>query len=139
MEKKKTNIFTIIIIILAFVILAGGLFAVYRIFIEKPTEGSKTITVDVVKADGSKDNYKIKTDAEYLKEAIDKDGRIKLDGSSSEYGFFLTTVNGITTDSANEEWWCVMVDGESALTGIDQLPVQDGGNYELIFTVGYEY
>ena len=60
-----------------------------------------------------------------------------IEGEESEYGLFVTEVDGIEADSANQEWWCLTINGEMASTGVDSTPVEDGGKYEFTLTVGY--
>ena len=99
------------------------------------TEGAKSFTLEVVLADGSSTEHKVSTDAEFVGEALLAEGLI--DGSTSEYGLFVTTVNGVTANDANQEWWCLTIDGESSMYGVDQVPVTDGGHYEFTLTVGW--
>ena len=60
-----------------------------------------------------------------------------IEGSESEYGLFVTKVDGIEADSANEEWWCLTKGGETVMTGVDSTPVADGDKFEFTLTVGY--
>ncbi len=99
------------------------------------SEGDKTFTLEVILADGSSTEHKLSTDAEFLGEALLAEGLI--DGSTSEYGLFVTTVNGVTANSDNQEWWCLTIDGESSMYGVDQVPATDGGHYELTLMVGW--
>jgi len=136
MEAKKTNTKVIIIVVAVFVVLVAVLGTVWFLFREKPVEGIKNITVSVVMADGSKTDYKIKTDAEYLLGAIEGDGRITL----VHEGGFVNTVNGYKPDfNETQEWWQIFADDESALVGISEIVVKDGGKYEFIITVGFDF
>ncbi|MCL2517147.1 MAG: DUF4430 domain-containing protein [Oscillospiraceae bacterium] len=136
MEAKKTNTKVIIIVVAVFVVLAAALGTVWFLFREKPVEGIKNITVSVIMADGSKTDYKIKTEEEYLQGAIEGDGQITLGYNS--WGM-VGTVNGIEEDTSKEEWWSLYADGEFAMVGIGELVVKDGGKYELRFTIGYDF
>jgi len=136
MEAKKTNTKVIIIVVAVFVVLVAVLGTVWFLFREKPVEGIKNITVSVIMADGSKTDYKIKTDAEYLLGAIEGDGRITL----VHEGGFVNTVNGYKPDfNETQEWWQIFADDESALVGISEIVVKDGGKYEFIITVGFDF
>ena len=99
------------------------------------TEGAKSFTLEVVLADGSSTEHKVSTDAEFVGEALLAEGLIA--GDSGDYGLFITTVNGVTANSANQEWWCLTVNGAEWMYGIDQTPVTDGGHYELTLMVGW--
>lgn len=101
-------------------------------------EGSreaKSITLTVQHRDGSTKDFSIETTEEMLGAALMNEKLIE--GEDGQYGLFVKTVDGETVDESNQEWWCLTVDGESATTGIDSTPVEDGGTYGLILTVGY--
>ena len=59
--------------------------------------GEKTITVTVA-AHGEEEAFTIKTDEEYLRGALESIDLIE--GSESEYGLFVTTVNGVAADDS---------------------------------------
>ena len=94
-----------------------------------------TITLTVTHGDGSTKDFTIQTSQEMLGAAL-LDEKL-IEGEDSEYGLFVTTVDGETADDSNQEWWCLTVGGESAMTGVDSTPVEDGGTYGLTLTVGY--
>ena len=98
--------------------------------------GSKNIVVTVVLADESSEDIKINTDAEYLRGAMEEKGIVG--GSESEYGLWVTTVNGVTADDSKQEWWCFYKDGEMLNTGVDSTPIADGDHFEVVLTVGYD-
>lgn len=94
-----------------------------------------SITVKVVDNNGKTTDFDIKTDADNLGDALDSIDLVQ--GEEGQYGLFITTVNGITVNSDNEEWWCLTKGGESVMTGIDTTPIADGDVFEITFTVGY--
>ena len=95
----------------------------------------RNVTVTVTHKDGSTKDFAYKTDEEMLGPALQKAGLIE--GEDGQYGLFVTTVDGYTADDASQEWWCLTVDGESAMTGIDSTPIEEGKKYGLVLTVGY--
>ena len=99
------------------------------------SEGDKTFTLEVILADGSSTEHKVSTDAEFLGEALLNEGLIQ--GDSGDYGLFITTVDGVTANSDNQEWWCLTVNNKEWMYGIDQTPVTDGEHYELTLMVGW--
>ena len=99
------------------------------------SEGDKTFTLEVILADGSSTEHKVSTDAEFLGEALLNEGLIQ--GDSGDYGLFITTVDGVTANSDNQEWWCLTVNNKEWMYGIDQTPVTDGEYYELTLMVGW--
>lgn len=132
MKNNKKKVALLACLFVAVVAIFGAIY-----FITRPTgsEGSKNFTLEVVLADGSSTEHKVSTDAEYLGEALLSEGLI--DGSTSEYGLYVTTVNGVEADSANQEWWCLTINGEMSMYGVDQVPVTDGEHYEFTLTVGW--
>lgn len=97
--------------------------------------GSKTITVDINMPDGTTDTVTIKTDAEYLRGALEQEKLVA--GDESQYGLFVKTVNGYTVDDSKQEWWCFTKGGEALFTGVDDTPIADGDKFEITLTVGY--
>lgn len=116
------------------ILLIGILLTVY--FVNKPatTSGSKAITVEVVTSDDSK-TFNYTTDSEYLADVLLDEQLVS--GSESEYGLFITTVNGITANDANQEWWCITKDGQMLETGASDTPINDGDKFEITLTIGY--
>lgn len=97
--------------------------------------GAKAYTLTVVDAEGKETVHELSTDEEMLGAALLSAGLIE--GSESEYGLFVTKVDGIEADSANEEWWCLTKGGETVMTDVDSTPVADGDKFEFTLTVGY--
>ncbi len=116
------------------ILLIGILLTVY--FVNKPstTSGSKAITVEVVTSDDTK-TFNYTTDSEYLADVLLDEQLVS--GSESEYGLFITTVNGITANDANQEWWCITKDGQMLETGASDTPINDGDKFEITLTIGY--
>lgn len=137
MEQKKTNKKTIIISAIVLILLIA-VFAVAYNQLKQPTvEGEKNITVEIIKSDTDKKEIQIKTDAEYLRQAIDEYNSALLGGTESEMGLYIKTVDGVTANEENSEWWCITKGGEDVFTGIDTTPIADGDKFEITFTVGW--
>ena len=135
MEKSQVNAKSIVIsVILLCVIVFMGVS--YFMFRPKVVVGEKNISVTVVHKDGSKRELDITTDEQYLRMAVDPEGLVE--GQESEYGLFLTTVDGETVDTANEEWWGIFKDGQLISFGIDKQPIRDGEHYSFEFITGYD-
>ena len=133
MSKKKSVVAGLV---LAVMVLAA-LFA-WKSFAPQAVEGDKTITVEVVHGDGSEKSFTISTDSENLRGALEQEDGLVI-GDESEYGLFVTTVDGETADSANEEWWCFSKNGEALMTGVEDTMIADGEQYEITLTVGYGF
>lgn len=92
-------------------------------------EAVKTITLTVVHRDGSSKDFTIETGKETLGEALADEGLIE--GEDSEYGLFVTKVDGEEADGSKHEFWSLTIGGEMASTGVDSTPIEDGGQFEL--------
>lgn len=55
----------------------------------------------------------------------------------SDYGIYITGFDGMEADMDNQYWWCVMVNGESATTGADEIPLQEGDTYNFVLMQGW--
>ena len=130
MKNKKTVI--AIVVLVAFIAVAG---ACWFAFGPKAMAGSKTITVDVTHKDGSVKTFVIKTDAEYLRGAMEQESLLL--GNESEYGLYVLTVDGETVDEANQEWWGYTKSGEMVNYGVDSCPIMDGDHYEFTLNIGW--
>ena len=131
-NKKKT-----IIAIAAALVLIAVLIGCYMAFMPKGSEGVKDITVQVIHADGTAKEWEISTHSENLRGALEEQSLISGDDSGAT--LFVTTVDGYTADTANEEWWCFTKGGESMMTGVDDTVIADGDKYEITLTVGYDW
>ena len=133
-EQKKSNkkIWLAVAARVAAVAVVLGIYFVTR---PAPQQGGKTIAVQVVLLDGESSDYTIQTDEEYLRGALESIDLIE--GSESEYGLFVTTVNGVTVDDSKQQWWCFTQDGEMLMTGVDTTPIADGDHFEITLTEGY--
>ena len=97
-------------------------------------EGAKTITFVINGKDASR-SVEIHTDREYLGEALADEKLVE--GTESEYGLFVTTVDGYTADDSVQEWWCFSKGGEDLSTGVDTTPIADGDTFEATLKTGW--
>lgn len=133
-ENKKSNKKVILAVaILAVVLVAMA--AVFFIFRPKPVEGSKAITIEVINKAQESKVYELKTDAEYLRQAMEEAKGLEFSGSESEFGLTLETVNGEDTDFNNGSYWGIFVNGEYGMYGIDSQPVYDGDAFQIVYTI----
>ena len=97
MKKNKKIIAAVVAVIAVIVVFLG----VYKVFGPKAQAGEKAYTVEVTAADGSTKTYEGRTDAEYLSGLMDElqeAGDFSYEGTSSDYGLFITAINGETAD-----------------------------------------
>lgn len=134
MKMKKTSKIIIALVVLAALIV--GALALYNAYMPDGVSGEKHIAVEIIHGDGSTNDIAIITDSENLRGALEQEEGL-IAGDDSEFGLFVTTVDGETADSAQEQWWCFTKGGEMLMTGVDDTMIQDGEQYEITFTVGW--
>ena len=81
---------------------------IYGKFSEKPVEGSKNITIEVVNSKEESKVYELKTDAEFLREAMEeaKEQGLTFETSEGQYGLVVNAVNGETADlNSGSAYW----------------------------------
>ena len=129
-QNKKTWIVLAVLAVLA--VIFGIVY-----FSTKPqgTAGDKTIEVAVIFGDGTAGNHTIKTSEEFLRGALEQEKMIS--GEESQYGLFVKTVDGVTADDSQQQWWSFSKDGQMLETGVDSTPIADGDHYEITLTSGY--
>jgi len=134
-EKKQMNKKALIGVgILIVLVIAMGI--LYSVFREKPVEGSKSITIEVVNSKQESKIYELNTDAEYLQEAMDEAQGLEYEGYESEFGFTTTSVNGEVADfNVDSSYWSFYVNGEYCNYGISTQPVEDGDAFKIVYEV----
>ena len=134
--QKQTKI--IIAVVVALILLAGAFATVWFLTRPEPETGAKALHIDIV-ADGVTTPLDFRTDALYLRQALEE--QITIEGEESLVGtsmmLMVKSVNGRTADEAQQEWWCFTKGGEEVFTGVDETPVADGDSFEITLTVGW--
>ena len=129
-QKKRT-----LALALAAIVLVAAFLAVYFVTREDPVAGGKSITVEIIYDDVDR-TVTIDTDEEYLSGALQQEGLIE--GQESEYGLYITSVDGRAADESAQEWWCITQDGgEQVNTGADSTVIEDGDKFELTLKEGW--
>ena len=119
----KNNKKGIIALALVLVLAVAALF-VWQAAKPETQQGSKEIIVNVDHLNGDDASYTIYTDAEYLRAALEQENLIE--GTESQYGLYITSVDGEAADESKQEWWGYSVNGAFAELGVDSQPVADG-------------
>lgn len=138
MEKKSNGKKILLGIggLLLIAILCAAMWFVYSSTRENPEDGGKSITVQV---ESQRDSYSFEqvynTDESYLGDFLEKEGLIGFD--TSEYGRYITSVQGYAANDEDQSWWSISVNGESAVTGVDEIVIEDGGVYLLELKIGW--
>lgn len=125
MKKSTKSILAVAIV----AVLALGAFLCWKLLAPSAQAGDKTVTVEITHADGSEKIVELNTDAEYLWDAMFDRGLI--DGTDSDYGKWVTTVDGETADEANGNYWLFTRGGDWVETSCDTTPIADGESYEF--------
>lgn len=132
MKNKK-----IIGAIIALVVVAAVFFGIYKA--NQPTTfvGSKEYTLTVVDDNGKETKYEASTDEEYLRGALEElqeNSDFTFEGSDSDYGLFITTVNGLEADyTKDQSYWSIYVNGEYGQYGADSQPVENNDAFKLVY------
>ena len=128
MNKKS-----ILLAIIAFVAVVALFVTVY--FVTRPTgqEGEKTFTVTIVHSDGATVNKTITSTQAFLAPALRDNGIIGDEGIST--GMY-NTVDGETANwDPDHAYWSIYIDGEYAMVGLNDISIQEGQVYKLVYTV----
>ena len=133
MEKKSSK--KGLIALAAVLVLAVAALVIWQVNKPAAQKGGKEITVNIDHLNGDDTSYTISTDEEYLRGALEQEDLIE--GTESEYGLYVQTVDGETADESKQEWWGYSVNGEFAELGVDSQPVADGDVYDFVLNVGW--
>ncbi len=133
-ENKKCNKKALIGVV-ALVAVIAVMAAAFMAFRAKPVAGSKEILIEVVDNVQKTTTYELRTDAEYLEQAMEEAEGLTFSGTEGPYGLMITTVNEVVADyNVDGAYWSFYVNGEYCNYGISEQPVLDGD----IFTIKYE-
>ena len=101
-----------------------------------PEPAGISFQVIVADEDGTETTFTYTSDAATVGEALLAEGLIT--GDQTEYGLYITSVNGITADWDTENaYWAFYINGEYAQTGVDATGITEGAVYSLVKTVSY--
>lgn len=93
MNKRTKTILSLIALVAVVAVFVG----VYLATRPETVAGEKHITVELVGKDSAR-TVELDTDEEYLGPALQSEGLI--DGTQSEFGLYITTVDGYTADES---------------------------------------
>ncbi|MBQ8877650.1 MAG: DUF4430 domain-containing protein [Lachnospiraceae bacterium] len=98
--------------------------------------GMKEFQVEVVsERDGHLEITDCKSDAEFLGEFLRTYESCVWEDST--YGIYIKGFDGMMEDIDNQYWWCVTVNGESVMTGADEIPLADNDTYTFTLMQGW--
>ena len=129
--KNKKMLVSLLILIMAI----STYFGYSKVLADEIVKSSKVITVTVIDGGSNyKKEYKHKTDAEKLGEALDEMGIIET--SKGNFGRFVIGVDGIKADKAKGQWWQIKINGVDAQKGIDNTVIKDGDKIDFTYKTG---
>ena len=130
MNKNKK---VLIIAAAVLLVIAAVLLIVDRNRQPQTEQGAKTISVAVIMDGETTRELTIHTDAEFLRGALEQENLIE--GTESEYGLYVTTVDGVTADDSQRQYWCFKDGNGNDLTvGVDSAPIADGDAFQIVLT-----
>lgn len=128
MKKKILGAGLLVLLILAMVF-------VFVKFSEKPVEGSKSVTIEVVNSKEESVTYEVKTDALYLAQAMDEAEGLEYESEEGPYGLTVLAVNGErAVYDEDGAYWGFFVNNEYCNFGISEQPVNDGDYFKIVYT-----
>ncbi len=116
-------------------VLVAALALVYVAYSEKPVDGMKHVTIEVVTADETASVYEVDTDGEYLIDAMNEADGLTFEGEEGIYGLSISTINGVRADyTLDGAYWAFYVGGEYCNYGVSEQPIEDGDNFSIVYT-----
>ena len=107
------------------------LFASFALVSCREEDGDeKSFTFIAVHADGTSKSFEITTTKNYLADALVEEGIIS--GEDSQYGLYVTTVNGEYHKWEDDGTYWALYEGDAmAATGASSLEIKDGATYSF--------
>lgn len=132
----KNNKKIIPICLVAILVIIVGLIFIYQNFKPQTNTENKTITVEVIDQNKDSTKYTIKTNAEFLRQALVEEPSLEISGTESEYGLMIDTVNGIRADYQKDgAYWSILLNNELCNYGVDSQPVNDKDEFQIVYTL----
>ena len=98
-------------------------------------EGAKVVDFSILDKDGVEHLYEIHTDAEMVGQALIEHELIA--GEEGPYGMYIKSVLGQELDyNTDGMYWAFYINGEYAMTGVDQTPIAEGERYRITAEAG---
>lgn len=129
MNKKIKTVIALLVLIL----LIAAVATAYLLNKPETSEGTKSITVEVIHGDGSAKTFDYTTDKEYLGELLLEEGLIA--GEEGQFGLYIQVVDGEQAIYEQDQaYWALYQGGDYAPQGIDLTPINDGDSFKLVYT-----
>ena len=128
--KNKKLVIAVVALVVVIAVMAGVYFATRP----DTSAGEKAFTVTVVHADGSSKDFELTSSEEFLAPALRAEGILTDDGA--ETGMYLIVDGETASWEENQAYWGFYVNGEYAMAGMNDTPIEDGAVYKLEYTLG---
>lgn len=128
MNKKITAVLVVLL-------LAVGGFAIYNLLSPKGEEGSKEVTINIlVESENIDFSETFKSDELYLEGLLNEySDELQVITEETQYGPMLMGLKGYTAD-ISKEFFSIKINGEDAMVGIKEIPVNDQDEYTFEVT-----
>lgn len=131
---KNKKIWIALIALIAVAALAVGIYFIAR---PKANAGEKNITITVVHKDGTQKVFTCKTTEGFLGPVLVQEGIVK-DNQDGGHLYILEADGELADFNVDQGWWKVCVGDTQSNYGADEVPIEDGGSYKLVYTVGFD-
>ena len=130
-KRQKVTVLAVFAAVLAIIGIAAMLLNK-----RETTEGKKTFTVEIV---SERDEYSGSEECVSEEEFLGAFLRTyePCIWEDSTYGFYLIGFHEMEEDLANQYWWSITVNGESATTGAEEIVLEDGATYRFELMQGW--
>lgn len=128
--KNKKLVIAVIAIVAVLAILLGVYFATRP----DASDGEKSFTVTIVHSDGTSKELSLSSDEEFLAPAMIAEGILTDEGI--ETGMYTVVDGEIASWEADQAYWGFYINGEYAMAGMNDTPIEDGAAYKLEYTIG---
>ena len=129
---KKSKVIGVIVL----VVLVAAMTVAYVSFREKPAEGEKQVTIEILMADETSSLYEVLTDGEYLIDAMNNADGLTFEGEEGQYGMSISHINGVRADYVLDgAYWAFYVNDEYCNYGVSEQPIEDGDEFKIVYTL----
>ena len=101
------------------------------------TAAEKTITVTVVHKNGEEKVFTCETTENFLGPVLVKENIVK-DNQDGGHLYILEVDGEFADFNVDQGWWKLYVGNTESNYGADEIPIEDGGSYKLVYTIGFD-
>lgn len=123
-----------LMVIIAVLAASLVLFLGYEAFLSpKAVEGEKQVTIQVVNnVDATDETFEFNTNEDFLLDLLEKEkDQLGAEFQTSDFGTMIVGMMNYKVDDSKQEFFHIGVNGEDALTGAGEIPLNDGDIYKF--------